>query len=76
MIYIEDQNPNKESKLWTDEKPAVLHIFAKKMGLSRSWFQNKIGPPHYKIIPMKRDQAIKNGAIPMNLKDWLQRLNP
>lgn len=40
-----------------------LHAFAKKLGLKRSWFQNHKLLAHYDLVPSKRDQAIKLGAI-------------
>lgn len=39
-----------------------LHDFAKKIGLSQSWFQNHIKHPHYDLTSNKRELAIKNGA--------------
>jgi Protein of unknown function (DUF4031) len=36
-----------------------LHEFAKRLGLQREWFQGD----HYDIIPTKRAQAIRKGAI-------------
>lgn len=40
-----------------------LHAFAKKLGLKRSWFQNHKLLAHYDLVPSKREQAIKLGAI-------------
>lgn len=39
-----------------------LHAMADKLGLKRSWFQNK-STPHYDICQAKRAKAIKLGAI-------------
>jgi hypothetical protein len=36
-----------------------LHAMAKKLGLKRSWYHNY----HYNLLPPKREQAIKLGAI-------------
>lgn len=41
---------------------AELHAFARKIGLKRSWFQNKPRHPHYDLSSQKRAQAIAGGA--------------
>ncbi len=41
-----------------------LHAFAAKIGLKRSWFQDK-RIPHYDVNTNKRRQAIAAGAIPV-----------
>jgi hypothetical protein len=46
-----------------------LHIFARRIGLKRSWFQKKDnGTPHYDLTENKRKIAIDNGAIEINRK--------
>lgn len=41
----------------------MLHLFAKTIGLKRSWFQNRAGKmPHYDLTPGKRVEAIIKGA--------------
>lgn len=49
------------SHLEADKLPE-LHHFAARLGLRRSWFQNK-SVPHYDVSRAKRLQAIKMGAI-------------
>lgn len=39
-----------------------LHKFAKKIGLKRSWFQEK-SRPHYDVTSSMRQKAIACGAI-------------
>ena len=39
-----------------------LHAMADKIGVSRRWFQNKSGHPHYDIALSKRKLAIQFGA--------------
>lgn len=39
-----------------------LHEFARRLGLKRSWFQNK-SLPHYDLTTGMRFKAIKLGAI-------------
>lgn len=41
-----------------------LHEIAMKIGLKKSWFQNKIkGLPHYDLTESKREKAIEAGAV-------------
>lgn len=47
-----------------------LHAFADKIGLKRSWFQNK-STPHYDLTRGKRLQAVKNGAIEVTPKEFV-----
>ena len=49
--------------LMTDGDIEELHLFAKKIGLKRSWFQEHITSPHYDLISSKRRLAVKKGAI-------------
>jgi len=61
--------------LWTDGNIEELHEFAKKIGLKKTWFQNKKRFPHYDIVPGKQKLALQNGAVYMDLKDWyLQKI--
>ncbi len=47
----------------SDENLTELHQMATRLGLKRSWFQNKIGHPHYDLSPNKRALAVQNGAV-------------
>lgn len=40
-----------------------LHALASRIGMRRSWFQNKPSLPHYDLTPRKRNLAIRAGAI-------------
>ncbi len=42
-----------------------LHEFAAKLGLRREWAQGKGMLVHYDLMPSKRAEAIKRGAVPM-----------
>lgn len=57
--------------LWCDKgEEEQLHALARKIGMRRSWFQNKIGFPHYDLVPPKRAKAIALGAVEMSLVEW------
>jgi hypothetical protein len=50
-----------------------LHLFAEKIGLKRSYFQDKrYGPkdpgrPHYDVTPNVKKKAIENGAVEIEI---------
>ena len=48
-----------------------LHAFAAKIGMKRSWFQEKTSITgrdlsHYDLVPNRRAKAIRMGAIEIN----------
>ncbi len=48
-----------------------LHAIAKKLGLKRSWFQNK-STKHYDVCKANREKAIKLGAIPVSSRKLVE----
>jgi hypothetical protein len=57
------------SHLTADDKDE-LHTFAARLGLQRSWFQDKPrGLWHYDVPDSKRQQAIALGAVPTAASD-------
>jgi hypothetical protein len=54
--------------LTTDGDVAELHAFAQKIGLRRAWFQGD-SIPHYDLSPLRRAQAISNGAVVMPARE-------
>lgn len=56
-----------------------LHLAASKIGMKRSWFQDKgDGFPHYDLVASRRAAAVKNGAIEVtgwkNMSDHIKRI--
>jgi hypothetical protein len=50
-----------------------LHLFAKKLGLRRSWFQDgRIG--HYDLTRKKRAKAIAFGAKEITTREYIDML--
>lgn len=49
-----------------------LHRFAQQLGLRTTYFQNHVRPrlAHYDLLPLKRAEAIKLGAVEVNALDW------
>lgn len=60
----------KWSHMWCDENLTELHEMAEKIGLKREYFQDHYRLPHYDLIPSKRLQALRNGAVEMSLKEF------
>jgi hypothetical protein len=57
------------SHLTADDKPE-LHTFAKKIGLQRSWFQDKPrGLWHYDVTERKRREAVAADAVEISWRD-------
>ena len=47
-----------------------LHAMARKIGMKRSWFQNKNERhPHYDLVKSRRDKAVALGAIEVTGRD-------
>lgn len=77
---IVGQHTSRWSHLTADDKEE-LHAFAAQLGLRRSYFQTckanrRRCPPetcphwHYDVTEGKRQQALRLGAVPMDLRKW------
>lgn len=58
-----------------------LHAMADKIGLKRSWFQNKPDElcPHYDLVASKRKLAVSNGAVELDRRSSVNKwreINP
>lgn len=85
MIYVDDMcfSPmgrfrNMRMSHMIADTVEELHRFAAKIGLKRSWFQDKLSGPHYDISMSKRRLAIFHGAREITMKEcaaicWCQR---
>ena len=56
--------------LWADSINE-LHDFASRVGMRRSWFQDRKTFPHYDLVPRRRAMAIKLGAQEKSLREHL-----
>jgi hypothetical protein len=63
--------------LWADS-PDELHEMAQRIGMRRSWFQDKKGRsrlgidfPHYDLVPSRRARAVRLGAQEASLRKWI-----
>jgi hypothetical protein len=53
--------------MYADTTPE-LHQFAERIGLKRSWFQDK-SVPHYDLVASKRVLAVRQGAVEHTVRD-------
>lgn len=51
-----------------------LHLFAQKIGMRLSWFQDKSSLPHYDLTRRRRDVAVALGAIEITNQEVYQRI--
>ena len=60
--------------LWADAgEEDALHQFAEGIGLKRAWYQTKHFLGHYDLTPGKRRLALKAGAVPMEVHEYVER---
>ena len=68
MIYMDDMG-----HLIADKNINELHEFATKIGLKRSWFQNKGDLSHYDLTtPNARRRAAAVGAIKVSSRELVR----
>lgn len=75
-VYVDDfRIPARVGRLsarWshlTADTRDELHEFAARLGMRRSWFQDKgDGRWHYDVTDPKREQAIRLGATPVDIR--------
>ncbi len=71
--FVGSRTGHKWCHMWCDNgEEDQLHRIAKAIGMKKEWFQDKKDFPHYDLIPSKRDKAIKNGAMPYSLYEWIR----
>ena len=59
--------------MWADTLQE-LHAMADKVGMRRSWFQDRQTFPHYDLTPSKRRLAVAYGAVEQELPNCRTRL--
>jgi len=77
MIYVDDLFfcPAYGQRYWchmTGDSLEEIHQMAKRIGLIRGWFQDKGSHPHYDLVPSKRELAIKHGARPLTIQEYVR----
>ena len=54
----------------------ALHTFARRLGLKRAWFQDKILHPHFDITPCKQAASLQLGAVQVDRNAYVMRCAP
>ncbi len=70
-VYVDEMEPCIQSEKWpypqachlAADSVEELQVFARRIGLMRSWFQSKSELPHYDLTAGMRYRAIRLGAI-------------
>ena len=51
-----------------------LHEMADRIGVARRWFQSKSSFPHYDVCKAKRELAIGLGALPLEKRQFVMKM--
>jgi len=54
----------------------ALHAFARRLGLTRVWFQHKILHPHFDITLRKQAASLQLGAVQVDCNAYVKRCAP
>ena len=78
MIYVDPPQKTLTIVRWchmmTDNSDTnELHLFAKRIGMKRHWFQDHPLHPHYDLTAGMRARAIRAGAIPVSSVELINK---
>lgn len=65
-VYVDNVCITWKGRQWCHlvaDSLSELHTFARKLGLKRSWFQDRASYPHYDITVLVRRRALALGAL-------------
>lgn len=51
-----------------------LHVFAQRIGMKRTWFQNDSRLPHYDLNENRRRAAVKQGAVELDRRGFVNKM--
>lgn len=82
MVYVDDIQVCLRNRNWPYTKSChliadsvhELHVFARKIGLKRTWFRDHPRLPHYDLTEGKRRQVVKRGAIEITARELVKRM--
>lgn len=66
-VYVDNERIEWRGKLWCHlvaDSLDELHAFAARIGLRKSWFQDRASFPHYDVTVDVREKALLCGALP------------
>lgn len=58
--------------MWADNVEE-LHNMAARIGMKRTWFQDKKNHKHYDLVPSKRALAVKYGAVAISYAEGYRK---
>lgn len=81
-VYVDSMRVCLKNKRWRwntachliADSVGELHEFAKRLGLKRTWFQDKT-IPHYDLVTSKRVWAVELGAVEISDKEFVKKIN-
>ena len=84
MVYIDVLRPTPRSRNWRwshgchlyADSLSELHTFAQRIGMRRSWFQDRPGFPHYDLRNTRRVLAKNMGAVEHTTREmvtWMRQ---
>lgn len=50
-----------------------LHVFARRIGMKRAWFQNGSRLPHYDLNENRRRIAVREGAVELDRRGFVDK---
>ncbi len=65
---------DKAGHLVSDYSLRELHLFARRIGLKRSWFQDSAHPHYDMTVSWRRNRAIKAGAVLVSGQELVRRM--
>lgn len=57
----------------TADSEEELHVFARRLGLRREWFQDGGGVAHYDLVPRRYATALQLGALFVPAREQARR---
>lgn len=73
-VYVDNEKIPWRGKLWCHlvaDSLDELHQFAARLGLKRTWFQDKASYPHYDVTTSVRERALALGALPARKRQMI-----
>jgi hypothetical protein len=68
-VYVDNAKIKWRDKFWCHlvaDSLDELHVFARRLGLRRTWFQHAASYPHYDVTIEMRGKALALGALEGN----------
>lgn len=75
-VYVDSEGISWRNRLWchlTADSLGELHSFARRLGLKRSWFQDRSNYPHYDVTMEIRERALCLGALDADRATMIDR---